>query len=158
MLKNEIKVDDNSTIIQSENLLVKPLVDISTGIFVLRFLLGIVFFAHGGQKVFGWFGGHGLTGTASFMATMGVPTALAYLASLTEFFGALALIAGLLTRPAALGLAITMAVAVFKVHLSGGFFLPTGIEYALTLLVLAVSIFILGPGKYSLDNKFFGKK
>lgn len=150
----------SSKIEKNENgsVLVRPLVDVSTGLFLLRIVLGIIFIAHGGQKVFGWFGGYGLEGTAGFMATLGIPKALSYLASFTEFFGGLAMIAGLLTRPAALGLAVTMLVAIFNVHLAAGFFAPNGLEYPLSLSAIALSIFILGPGRYSLDEKLFNRK
>ncbi len=151
--KTESLVNEKS----SESVLVKPLLSISSALFLLRIALGIIFIAHGGQKVFGWFGGYGLEGTAGFMATLGVPKFLAYLASFTEFFGGLAVLSGLLTRPAALGLAITMIVAIFKVHLGAGFFAPNGFEYPLSLLAIAVTIFIAGPGKYSIDNKIFSK-
>ncbi|MFN4150907.1 MAG: DoxX family protein [Candidatus Sericytochromatia bacterium] len=142
---------------QASSILVKPLVDLSTGLFLLRLILAIVFIAHGGQKVFGLFGGYGLEGTANFMATLGIPKFLSYIASLTEFFGALAVLIGLLTRPAALGLAITMIVGILKAHLAGGFFAPNGFEYALTLAFIATTVFLLGAGKYSVDEKLFKK-
>lgn len=125
---------------------------------LLRLVLGAVFIAHGGQKVFGWFGGHGLEGTAQFMATMGVPTALAYLAAFTEFFGGLALVGGLLTRLASLGLFFTMAVAIVKVHLAGGFFAPQGFEYPLALAAMALALVLTGAGRYSLDRLVFARR
>jgi putative oxidoreductase len=152
--RNEVRTE----VIDAGSVLVKPLVNVDTGLFLLRIVLGIIFIAHGGQKVFGWFGGYGLQGTAGFMATLGVPTVLAYIASFTEFFGGLAMIGGLLARPAALGLAFTMLVAIVKVHLAGGFFAPNGLEYPLSLAAIAVTIFILGPGRYSLDEKLFKRK
>lgn len=162
MITEERKSFSNASSENNDNnivasVLAKPLVDVSTGLFLLRLILAIVFIAHGGQKVFGWFGGHGLEGTATFMATLGIPKFLSYIASLTEFFGGVALLFGVLTRPAALGLAITMIVGIVKAHLSGGFFAPNGFEYALTLAFIAVAVFLLGAGKYSVDEKLFNK-
>ncbi|MEZ0375018.1 MAG: DoxX family protein [Candidatus Sericytochromatia bacterium] len=121
---------------------------------ILRLLLGAVFIMHGSQKVFGWFDGHGLAGTAEMMAKMGTPAILAYLASFTEFFGGLALVFGLLTRMAALGIMCVMSVAIGQVHLSHGFFAPQGFEFPMTLGVIALVIFLLGPGRFSLDALF----
>lgn len=143
---------------QINSLLVKPLVNLSVGLLLLRAVLGIIFIAHGSQKLFGWFGGPGIEGTVGFMAGMGIPAFFAYLAIFTEFFGGLAVLFGLLTRPAALGLFVTMLVAIFKVHLGGGFFAPNGIEYQLSLAVIALTIFLSGPGKYSIDNILFKNK
>lgn len=90
---------------------------------VARLILGIVFFAHGAQKMLGWFGGYGFNGTMGFfMQKMGIPAPLAFLAICAEFFGSLGLIFGLLTRVAALGIATTMTVAIFMVHLQNGLF------------------------------------
>ena len=84
---------------------------------IVRVFLGVVFVAHGAQKVFGLFGGPGLKGTIGyFRSALGVPPALAVLAALTECFGGLAVFVGLLTRVAALGLLVVMLVAVAKVH------------------------------------------
>jgi putative oxidoreductase len=91
---------------------------------VARVVLGVAFFVHGSQKLFGWFGGHGLSATIkTFRDQMGIPAPLTYLAIAAEFFGGLGLIIGLLTRVAALGIAITMVVAMIKVHLKFGFLL-----------------------------------
>ena len=104
------------------------------GLLILRIGLATVFLAHGSQKMFGWFGGHGLEATvAGMVATNGIPAPLAYLATFTEFFGGLAVLGGLLSRLASLGLLITMLVAIFGVHLNGGFFAPKGFEYPFTL-------------------------
>jgi putative oxidoreductase len=134
------------------SLLVKPVADGSTGLLILRLVLGIIFIAHGGQKVFGWWGGYGLEGTVGFMATLGVPKVLAYIASFTEFFGGVAVLLGLLTRAGALGLAITMLVAIFKVHLPAGLFAPNGYELPLALAAIAAGLILTGPGKYSIDQ------
>jgi putative oxidoreductase len=119
-----------------------------------RIALGTVFIAHGSQKVFGAFGGHGFSGTMSFMQdSMGIPAFLAVLAILTEFFGGIAVLIGLLTRLAALGIACVMAVAVFKVHLSSGFFAQGGgFEYPFALGLLALALVLGGAGKWSIDG------
>lgn len=120
----------------------------------LRLSVGIVFIAHGAQKLFGWFGGYGLEGTGQWMASIGLGPGylMAMLAGGAEFFGGLALVLGLLVRPAALVLALTMLVAIFAVHLSSGFFLSNnGYEYALTLFAASVSLMFSGAGCASLD-------
>jgi putative oxidoreductase len=126
---------------------------------VARVVLGVAFFVHGSQKLLGWFGGHGLSATVrTFRDQMGIPAPLTYLAIAAEFFGGLGLIVGLLARVAALGIAITMIVAMFKVHLKFGFLLNWfgdrpghGIEYHLLALALALLIIVHGAGAFSLD-------
>ena len=103
----------------------------------LRVVAGVIFAAHGAQKLFGWFGGYGLEGTAGWMASIGLEPGLlmAAMAGGAEFFGGLLLIVGLLVRPAALILAITMAVAIVTVHLSNGLFMSNnGYEFGLALI------------------------
>lgn len=120
----------------------------------LRLAAGIIFIAHGAQKLFGWFGGHGLEGTAGWMASIGLEPGLpmAALAGGAEFFGGLALIIGLLVRPAALVLALTMLVAIFAVHWPNGLFMANnGYEFALSLLAVTVALGFSGAGKASLD-------
>ncbi|MCT7655557.1 DoxX family protein [Oceanimonas sp. NS1] len=98
---------------------------------------GIILAAHGAQKLFGWFGGYGLEGTGQWMASIGLGPGylMALLAGSAEFFGGLALLLGLLTRPAALVSAVTMLVALFSVHIDNGLFMANnGYEYALTCL------------------------
>lgn len=122
----------------------------------LRLTAGIIFIAHGAQKLFGWFGGYGLEGTTSWMASIGLEPAmlLATLAGSAEFFGGLLLIIGLLVRPAALTLAITMVVAITSVHLSNGLFMSNnGYEFALALLAISVGLIFRGAGSFSLDRK-----
>jgi putative oxidoreductase len=125
---------------------------------VVRLALGIVFFAHGAQKVFGWFGGHGLKATIqAFQQHMKIPPAATTLAAFIECFGGLALIVGLLARPAALGLIAVMLVAVAKVHWKNGFFLATqpgqsnGWEYNFALIAMALAVVIGGAGAVSID-------
>lgn len=122
----------------------------SWGIAVLRIVVGVVFLAHGAQKLFVY----GFPGVAAGFGQMGIPFPYpsAVLVTVVEFFGGLALIAGLFTRLAAVPLAITMLVALFTAHLSGGFFLPKGFEYVLVLLAANVALVLTGSGAFALDN------
>jgi len=129
--------------------------DSALGPLVLRIPLGIIFAAHGAQKLFAWFGGYGLEGTGQFFASIGLNPGylMALLAGGAEFFGGLALIAGLLVRPAAAVLAFTMLVAIFSVHIGNGLFMSNnGYEYALALLAASVSLVYSGAGRASLDR------
>lgn len=126
------------------------------GITVLRIVLGIVFMAHGSQKLFGAFGGGGLEGTAKWMASIGLEPGylMALLAGLGEFGGGLLLVLGLLTRAGAFLTAIVSLVAMFSVHMSNGFFMgQNGIEYVLVLFAASIAILIEGSGKCGLDKK-----
>ena len=119
----------------------------------LRIALGLIFLAHGSQKLFGWFGGKGLMGTADFFALkMGLTPGMfwAALAGIGEFGGGLLLLFGLFTRLGALSVALVMLVAIFKVHW-GAFFLPAGAEFALSLFCSALALLITGGGKFSID-------
>jgi len=121
----------------------------------LRLIVGLIFLMHGSQKLFGLFGGGGLTGTAGYFASIGLEPSglLALLAGSGEFFGGLLLMMGLLTRPAAILTSIVSVVALLTVHLANGFFMSNnGFEYILILLVVSLAIFIAGSGKYSVDN------
>ena len=125
------------------------------GLTVLRIFVGIIFAAHGSQKLFGWFGGGGLAGTAQWMESIGLApgTLMAALAGGTEFLGGLALIVGLLARPAALGLTFTLLVAIFSVHIHNGLFMANnGYEFALALLGGTLAVLFEGAGKLSLDR------
>ena len=120
----------------------------------VRVVLGIIFFVHGSQKLLGWFGGKGLIFSAQiFEAPYGLRPGLlwASLAALTEFYGALLVLSGLLTRLGALGLAVVMAVAICKVHL-GSFFNPEGMEFPLTLFGASLTVLIYGGGCWSVDR------
>lgn len=122
---------------------------------VLRVPVGLVLMAHGSQKLFGMFGGYGLEGTGQWMASIGLNPGylMALLSGSSEFFGGLALLLGLLVRPASAVVAFTMLVAIFSVHISNGLFLANnGYEYALTLFVVAASLVISGAGSYSVDK------
>jgi len=122
---------------------------------VLRAPIGLILAAHGAQKLFAWFGGYGLEGTGQWMASIGITPGylMALLAGSAEFFGGLALLLGLFTRPAAVIAAFTMLVAIFTVHISNGLFMANnGYEYALTLFVVLAAIAVQGGGRLSLDN------
>jgi putative oxidoreductase len=124
------------------------------GLLILRVTLGIIFFAHGAQKLLGWFGGKGLFSTLVGFNEMGIPTVFGYLAIFAEFLGGLGLIFGVLTWFSALGIAITMLVAMLKVHWKGGFFAPAGIEYNLALLAMALCVMLVGAGSITLMSRF----
>ena len=129
------------------------------GLTVLRVFVGIIFAAHGSQKLFGWFGGGGLAGTAQWMESIGLEPGIlmALLSGGTEFFGGLALIIGLLARPAALGLSFTLLVAIFSVHIHNGLFMANnGYEFALALLGGTLAVLLEGAGKLSADRAIAG--
>jgi putative oxidoreductase len=127
---------------------------------LMRLVLGIVFFAHGAQKMLGWFGGYGFSATMGFFTSqMHIPAPFAFLAIAAEFFGGLGLILGLLTRVAAFGIAVDMLVAVLMVHIHVGFFANwsgkqkgEGIEFHLLALALAIALIIRGGGAFSADR------
>ena len=121
----------------------------------LRIPVGIIFVAHGAQKLFGWFGGYGLEGTGQFFGSVGLNPGylMALLAGAAEFFGGLALIFGVLVRPAAAALSVAMLIAIFAVHFSKGFFLDKGgYEYALALFAASLSLLFSGAGRFSVDR------
>ena len=126
----------------------------------LRVPVGIIFAAHGAQKLFGWFGGYGLEGTAGWMDSIGLSPGMlmALLAGAAEFFGGLALIIGLLTRPAAAALSVAMLVAIFAVHFENGLFMANnGYEFGLALLAASVSLLFSGAGNLSADKLLSSK-
>ncbi|MEZ5511914.1 MAG: DoxX family protein [Gammaproteobacteria bacterium] len=121
----------------------------------LRIPAGIIFMAHGAQKLFGAFGGYGLEGTGQWMASIGLEPGylMALAAGSAEFFGGLALLLGLLTRPAALVLAVTMIVAILSVHIGNGLFMSNnGYEFGLALVAISVALAIQGAGAVSVDR------
>jgi putative oxidoreductase len=127
---------------------------------ILRFVLGVIFFAHGAQKMLGWFGGYGFSGTMGFFTdVMHIPMLFAFLAITAEFFGGLGLILGFLTRIAALGIFSNMVVAIAMVHYRFGFFMNwtgaqkgEGFEYHLLVLAITASLMIRGAGAVSIDR------
>ena len=128
--------------------------DTGLGPLALRIPVGLIFAAHGAQKLFGWFGGYGLEGTGQFFGSIGLNPGylMALLAGAAEFFGGLALVFGVLVRPAAAALAFTMVIAIFTVHWSKGFFASGGgYEYALALFAASPSSLFSGAGGYSVD-------
>ncbi len=134
--------------------------DDDVSVLILRILLGAVFFPHGAQKLLGWFGGHGFMGTMGFFTDkMGIPVAFAFLAIMAESIGSVALIAGFLTRIAALGIGCVMSVAILMVHLPNGFFMNwfgnqkgEGFEYHILPIAIALALIIKGGGKCSVDR------
>jgi putative oxidoreductase len=126
------------------------------GLAILRVIAGVIFVAHGGQKLFVY----GLDGVAAAFGQMGIP--LAALAgpavALVEFLGGLALVIGLLTQLAGFGLVVTMLGALLLVHRQGGFFLPNGYEFVLALLGAAATLMVTGAGRYSLDALVGGRR
>jgi putative oxidoreductase len=136
----------------------------SGAITVLRLILGFVFFAHGAQKMLGWFGGYAFSGTmAFFTGSLHIPAVFAFLAIAAEFFGGIGLLLGLLTRVAAFGIAVNMLVAIFMVHLQFGLFANwsgtqkgEGIEYHLLVLAMTTFLMIKGGGAFSVDRTLAG--
>ena len=127
---------------------------------ILRVTLGLVMLPHGAQKLLGWFGGFGFTGTMGFFTEqMHVPAAIAFLVIMGESFGALGLIAGFLTRFSAFGTLCIMLGAIFMVHLPNGFFMNwfgkqagEGFEYHLLVIGMSVALMIAGAGRWSVDG------
>lgn len=137
--------------------LLNKVIATTTGLDTLpvRIAVGAIFAAHGAQKLFAWFGGYGLEGTAGWMASIGLEPGLllATLAGSAEFFGGLFLIIGLLVRPSAIVLAITMVVAIVTVHFENGLFMSNnGYEFALALLAINIGLIVRGAGSLSVDR------
>lgn len=123
---------------------------------LLRIFLGIIFIAHGSQKLFGAFGGYGLEGTGQFMDSVGIHPGyyMALLAGLGEFLGGISLLLGLLTRLGAILTTIISIVELITVHLQNGFFMANnGYEFILILLITSITIIIEGGGKISVDQE-----
>lgn len=135
--------------------------DNGSGALALRIPVGIIFAAHGAQKLFGWFGGYGLEGTGQFFGSVGLNPGylMALLAGTAEFLGGLALILGLLVRPPAAVLAFAMLIAIFAVHIGNGFFMDKGgYEYALALFAASLSLLFSGGGRFSVDRALTGER
>jgi len=131
---------------------------------LLRLALGIVFFAHGAQKVLGWFGGYGFSATMGFFTNMmHIPAPFAFLAICAEFLGGIGLIVGALGRIAAFGIACNMMVAILMVHSHFGLFMNwtgqqkgEGFEYHLLVLAITVALMARGSGAFSVDRALAG--
>jgi putative oxidoreductase len=130
---------------------------------ILRLALGTVFFAHGAQKMLGWWGGYGFSGTMNGFEHTGIPAVFAFLAIAAEFFGGIGLILGLLGRVAAFGIACVMLVAIVKVNAVNGLFMNwtgqqkgEGFEFHLLVLAMAAAIMIAGSGAWSADRALSG--
>jgi putative oxidoreductase len=132
----------------------------STALLTLRVVLGVVMFAHGAQKLLGWFGGNGFTGTMGFFTgAMGLPWIIAFLVIIAESIGSLSLIAGFLTRFTAGSFIVIMLGAIATVHWPKGFFMNwfgqqqgEGFEYHLLVIGMSAALFIAGGGKWALDR------
>jgi len=132
---------------------------------ILRVTLGLVILPHGAQKLLGWFGGYGFSGTMGFFTeTMGIPYGLALLAIIAESFGALGLIVGLATRIAAFGVGVTIGVAAMMAHVQNGLFMNwtgqqagEGFEFHLLVVGMALALIISGGGKWSFDRLLVNK-
>jgi putative oxidoreductase len=141
----------------NEQLYVRDRTVVDVSLLVLRVIVGVIFAAHGAQKLFGAFGGQGLAKTVEMMsANMGV--ALAYLVIIGEFFGGVGLIFGFLSRFSAASLIVIMIGAIAMVHGRNGFFQKEGgYEYNLALIGLLVPILLCGPGAMSIGRLFLPK-
>jgi len=123
------------------------------GLLLIRLALGLTMAAHGAQKLFGWFGGGGISGTGQFFTMSGYPSGegMAVVAGLSELLGGLGLAAGLLT-PLAGAAVVGTLVNALAVKWGGGFFAPAGVEYEILLAAAAAGIALTGPGRYALDR------
>ncbi len=133
---------------------------------VIRVMLGVVFFPHGMQKLLGWYGGYGFTGSMEFFTdTLHIPVIFAFLAIMAEGLGSLGLITGLLTRVAAFGIGVNMVVAVYMLHWQHGFFMNwfgqqkgEGFEFHLLVIAMAIALIIKGGGALSVDRALSDRK
>jgi putative oxidoreductase len=135
-------------------------------VLMLRLLLGIVYFPHGMQKLFGWFGGYGFEGSMGFFTgQLGVPWIFAFLAVLAEGLGCLGLIVGLGTRIAAFGIMANMVVASFLLHAPNSIVMSwfvnkqtgMGLEYHVLAIAIAIALVVRGGGKWSVDRLIAGR-
>ncbi len=139
--------------------------DASYSSFILRVMMGLIMFPHGAQKLFGWFGGHGFSGTMGYFTdTMHIPATIAFLVIIGESLGALALIAGFLTRFSAASLAVIMVGAIILSHWTHGFFMNwfgkqsgEGFEFHLLVIAICAGLTLTGGGKWSMDKMIFEK-
>jgi putative oxidoreductase len=140
--------------------------DASMVLLFIRLALGIVIFAHGAQKVLGWFGGPGFAGTIEvFTTNLSYPLWMVLLLMLIEFCGSLGLIFGLMTRMSAVGIALIMVVCAYQNHLQNGFFMNwlgqkagEGFEYHILVLGMCFALMYRGAGSWSLDHLFISSR
>ena len=133
---------------------------------VTRVLLGLVIFPHGAQKLLGWFGGYGFSGTMTYLTnTRGLPSVIVFLVIILESFGALALIAGVATRVIAVSYGVLALGILFTSHIQNGFFMNwfgnqpgEGYEYFLLWIGMATNLAITGGGSYSIDKNLISKR
>jgi putative oxidoreductase len=135
-----------------------------TAMLILRLFLALVFFPHGAQKVFGWFGGSGFSTTMEMFNKAGFPAVLSFLAIMAESLGVVALIAGFFSRIAALGIGVNMIVCALGNHVKNGFFMNwmgtqkgEGFEYHLLVVAISAALILGGGGRWSLDGLIAGK-
>ncbi|MFC7391415.1 DoxX family protein [Scopulibacillus cellulosilyticus] len=131
---------------------------INLGLLIIRLVIGLSFIGHGTQKLFGWFGGHGIKGTGGFFESIGIKPglAMAIMAGLSELVGGALFTLGFLTPLASLLIAVTMVAAIIKVHGKNGFWVTeNGFEFNLILIVVAIGVALIGAGDYSLDGLIF---
>lgn len=134
-----------------------------TGV-ILRLTLGLIIFPHGAQKMLGWFGGYGFSGTMGyFTGTVNLPWIIGFLVIVIEFFGSLSLLAGLGSRLWAVAMIALMLGIIFSAHITNGFFMNwtgaqggEGYEYHLLVIGLSLAIVLNGGGRFSLDGYFGG--
>ena len=119
---------------------------VDVALLVVRVVVGVIFMAHGAQKLFGAFGGPGLAGVVQMMGPLG------YLVAIGEFFGGLGIIVGFLSRFSAASLILVMLGAIAMVHAKNGFFAPTGFEFNLALIGLLATVLIAGPGRLTVGR------
>ncbi|SFA70170.1 MULTISPECIES: DoxX family protein [unclassified Bacillus (in: firmicutes)] len=131
---------------------------LSLGLLIIRLVIGLSFAAHGVQKLFGWLGGYGLKGTGGWFESIGMKpgVTMAFLAGFAELAGGLLFAAGLFTPIAGVVLALTMLVAIVKVHAANGYWsTQNGYEYNLALVAITIGVALTGAGKYALDAILF---
>ncbi|SFA44238.1 putative oxidoreductase [Parageobacillus thermantarcticus] len=131
----------------------------SIGLLLIRLVFGLTFAGHGAQKLFGWFGGPGLKGTAGWMESIGLKPgkAMAIAAGVSELVGGILFAVGLWTPLAALLMVVSMIVAIAKVHGPNGYWATqNGYEYNLAIIIVAIGVALIGPGQYALDAVIFG--
>jgi putative oxidoreductase len=129
--------------------------------FILRLVLGVVMFPHGAQKMLGWFGGFGFSGTMGFFTEkLGLPWFIALLVIVAEFFGSIGLLLGVLTRFSAASFILIMLGAITMSHWPHGFFMNwfgqqqgEGFEYHLLVIGIAAALWVTGAGRWSVDRE-----